>query len=124
MVIYLIRMFGVSLMLTLAAELAIAFVVGVRTRKNLLLVVLVNVLTNPAAVLCNWLCRLYLPDYHRILVQLVIETVVVMVEAFVYCRFAKDESRQIKRPVLLAFAANGCSWLLGLMGIALAAAKH
>ena len=124
MVSYLVRMFGISLMLTLMTELAAAYAVGVRTGKNMLLVVLVNVLTNPAAVLCNWLCRMYLPDYHRIPVQLVIETVVVMVEAFVYCRFAKDESRQIKRPVLLAFAANGCSWLLGLLGTALAAAKH
>ena len=120
MVIYLIRMFGVSLMLTLVTELAIAFVFGLRTGKNMLLVVLVNVLTNPPAVLCNWLCRMYLPDYHRISVQLAIETVVVIVEAFVYCLYARDERRQIKRPVLLAFAANGCSWLLGLLGTALA----
>ena len=120
MVIYLIRMFGVSLILTLVTELAIAFVLGLRTGKNMLLVVLVNVLTNPPAVLCNWLCRMYLPDYHRISVQLAIETVVVIVEAFVYCLYARDERRQIKRPVLLAFAANGCSWLLGLLGTALA----
>ena len=120
MVIYLIRMFGVSLILTLVTELAIAFVFGLRTGKNMLLVVLVNVLTNPPAVLCNWLCRMYLPDYHRISVQLAIETVVVIVEAFVYCLYARDERRQIKRPVLLAFAANGCSWLLGLLGTALA----
>ena len=118
MAIYLIRMFGVSLMLTLVTELAIAFVFGLRTGKNMLLVVLVNVLTNPPAVLCNWLCRMYLPDYHRISVQLAIETVVVIVEAFVYCLYARDERRQIRRPVLLAFAATGCSWLLGLLGTA------
>ena len=115
MVIYLIRMFGISLALTLATELAIAFLFGLRTRKNMLLVVLVNVLTNPPAVLCNWLCRLYLPHYNRVPVQLVIEAAVVIVEAFVYCRFARDEQRQIKRPVLLALTANGCSWLLGLL---------
>ncbi|MDE5747317.1 MAG: hypothetical protein K2I21_07045 [Acetatifactor sp.] len=115
MVIYLIRMFGISLVLTLVTELAIAFLFGLRTRKNVLLVVLVNVLTNPPAVLCNWLCRLYLPYYNRVPVQLVIEAAVVIVEAFVYCRFARDEQRQIKRPVLLALTANGCSWLLGLL---------
>ncbi|MBD5529983.1 MAG: hypothetical protein HDR02_16525 [Lachnospiraceae bacterium] len=115
MVIYLIRMFGISLALTLATELAIAFLFGLRTRKNVLLVVLVNMLTNPPAVLCNWLCRLYLPCYSRVPVQLVIEAAVVIVEAFVYCRFARDEQRQIERPVLLAITANGCSWLLGLL---------
>ncbi|MDE5950180.1 MAG: hypothetical protein K2H12_01200, partial [Acetatifactor sp.] len=61
------------------------------------------------------LCRLYLPYYNRVPVQLVIEAAVVIVEAFVYCRFARDEQRQIKRPVLLALTANGCSWLLGLL---------
>ena len=120
MAMYLIRMFGISLMLTIAIELVAALLFGMRMRKNMLLVVLVNVFTNPPAVLCNWLCRLYLPDYHRISVQLAIETVVVIVEAFVYCLYARDERRQIKRPVLLAFAANGCSWLLGLLGTALA----
>lgn len=115
MVIYLIRMFAVSLALTLVTELAIAFLFGLRTRKNVLLVVLVNALTNPPAVLCNWLCRLYLPCYRRVPVQLVIEAAVVIVEAFVYCRFARDEQRQIKRPVLLAVTVNGCSWLLGLL---------
>lgn len=115
MVIYLICMFGISLALTLVTELAIAFLFGLRTRKNVLLVVLVNVLTNPPAVLCNWLCRLYLPYYNRVPVQLVIEAAVVIVEAFVYCCFARDEQRQIKRPVLLALTANGCSWLLGVV---------
>lgn len=115
MVIYLIRMFGISLTLTMVTELAIAFLFGLRTRKNVLLVVLVNVLTNPSAVLCNWLCRLYLPYYNRVPVQLVIEAAVVIVEAFVYSCFARDGKRQIKRPVLLALTANGCSWLLGVL---------
>ncbi len=115
MVVYLIRMFGISLALTLAIELAAAYLFGLRTGKSMLPVALVNVLTNPPAVLCNWLCRLYLPDYHRVAVQIVIEAAVVLVEAFIYCRFAKNEERQIKRPVLLAVTANGCSWLLGLL---------
>lgn len=115
MVIYMIRMFGISLALTMVTELAIAFLFGLRTRENVLLVVLVNVLTNPAAVLCNWLCRLYLPYYNRVPVQLVIEAAVVIVEAFVYCCFARDGQRQIKRPVILALTANGCSWLLGVL---------
>lgn len=116
MAVYLIRMFGISLILTLGTELAVAFCWGPRTRKSVLLVILVNVLTNPPAVLCNWICRMYLPDYRRALVQLVIETAVVIVEAFVYYRFAGDERWRIKKPVLLSLTANGCSWLLGLLG--------
>lgn len=116
MVIYLVRMFGISLMLTIVTELAIAFFFGLRTGKDILLVALVNVFTNPPAVLCNWLCRLYLPDYRRIPVQLAIEAVVVLAEALIYQCFAEDERWRIKRPVLLSLTANGCSWLLGLLG--------
>ena len=116
MVMYLIRMFGISLMLTMAIELAIALLFGMRMRKNMLLVVLVNVFTNPPAVLCNWLCCLYLPDYHRAAVQLAIEAVVVTVEALIYSAFARDEQWRIRRPVLFSFTANGCSWLLGVLG--------
>lgn len=116
MVMYLIRMFGISLMLTIAIELAAALLFGMRMRKNMLLVVLVNVFTNPPAVLCNWLCRLYLPDYHRAAVQLAIEAVVITVEALIYSVFARDERWRIRRPVLFSLTANGCSWLLGVLG--------
>lgn len=113
---YLFRMFGMSLALTIVIELAVAWLSGMRRRKDMLLVALVNVLTNPSAVLCNWLCRLYLPDYRRAPVQLAIEAVVIITEALVYCGFAGDERWQIRKPVLFALAANGCSWLLGLLG--------
>lgn len=116
MVMYLIRMFGISLMLTIAIELAAALLFGMRMRKNMLLVVLVNVFTNPPAVLCNWLCRLYLPDYHRVAVQLAIEAVVIAAEALIYSVFARDEQWRIRRPVLFSLTANGCSWLLGVLG--------
>lgn len=116
MVMYLIRMFGISLMLTIAIELAAALLFGMRMRKNMFLVVLVNVFTNPPAVLCNWLCRLYLPDYHREAVQLAIEAVVITVEALIYIGFARDERWQIRKPVLFSLTANGCSWLLGVLG--------
>ncbi|MDE7224283.1 MAG: hypothetical protein K2O34_10980 [Acetatifactor sp.] len=115
MIDYLVRMFGISLALTMVTELVVAFFFGLRTGKGVLLTVLVNVFTNPPAVLCNWLCRLYLTDYRRIPVQLAIETAVIIVEALIYYSFAKDEQWQIKRPVLLSFTANGCSWLLGLL---------
>lgn len=115
MTAYLIRMFGVSLALTVVIECAIAFLFRVRGRKEVLLVVLVNLLTNPPAVLCNWLFGLYLPDWPKIPVQLGIETVVILTEALIYRSFAKDDGWAVGRPVLLSVTANGCSWLLGLI---------
>ena len=52
----LIRSLIVSLALTLMLELGFALILGVRGRRNLALVALVNVLTNPPVVL---LCSLF-----------------------------------------------------------------
>ncbi len=114
---YLIEMFLVSLFLTLIIEFAVTWLFGLRTGKAMLLVLLVNVLTNPLAVLINWLCRVYLPEIvgagiGKLILQLVIECAVVLGEAMIYRSFRR-ELQQIKRPFLLSFLANAASWLCG-----------
>ena len=84
-------------------------------QKEISLVVLVNLLTNPAVV---WLLQLagmffYPPVIWGI--EVVAELLVIVVEAVVYLRFAREEGWNIKRPVLLAVAANLASWGLGLL---------
>lgn len=115
MTAYLIRMFGISLALTLGIELAAAFLCGVRSGRGILLVTLVNILTNPLAVMLYWLIRLYLPGLSRMSVQLPLEAAVIVSEALVYSGFSRDERWRIRRPVLLSLAANLCSWLLGVL---------
>lgn len=110
--IYLLQMFGVSLLMTLLVEGLVAFVWGLRGRKQFLLVLLVNVLTNPMAVLLYWLYQVYFAQ-HSLLLQILIELAVVIVEACIYKSFAEDERFQIRRPVLLAIVANALSWGIG-----------
>lgn len=98
---YLLRMFGISLGLTLAIELAVGRCFGLRGKRAAALVILVNVLTNPAAVLACWLGA----------PQLLVELLVVATEALVYRCF----SEEVRHPVWLAVAANGISWILGLI---------
>ncbi len=120
---YLIEMFGVSLLLTIVVELAVVFFVsrvrfplfGQQQGKGIALVVLVNVLTNPPAVLLCFLGRLYMPHVSELWVQLAVEIMVVAVEACIYHSFAKEPQWQIKRPILMAVIANMCSWLIGLV---------
>ena len=142
---YLMKMFCGSLALTLVTELAVIFPLQWFLCKNsrrghlpdasgpfspdrtdtrptrskraniLLLVILVNVLTNPPAVLLCRLGRLFLqPAFYRP-VQLAVEAAVVIVEARVYCSFAEKEEWRMRRPVLMAVTANVCSWLLGIL---------
>lgn len=107
--VYLLKMFSISLLFTLLIECLFAFVWGLRRKKDFLLVTLVNIVTNPTAVLSYWLYGMY---YGRSLpvVQVGIEIVVVIAEALIYRSFAKEESFGLKRPVLFAVLANGLSW--------------
>ncbi len=101
---YMLEMFGISLGLTWLIELTVAAVMGLRDRKSIFLVLLVNLLTNPAAVL---LCYLGIPQFP-------VEIAVMVVEAWVYVSFAKDPRWQIPHPIGLSVAANLIAWLAGI----------
>ena len=102
---YLLEMFGISLGLTLLIELPIGFAMGMRGKKHILLMILVNILTNPAAVLLCWLGVAQIP----------VEIAVFLVEAGIFYWFSKDDKWQIKHPVLLALLANLISWTSGIL---------
>ena len=96
-----VEMFAVSFALTLLIEFAVFLCFGLRSRRCLKLLLLVNLLTNPAAVLLHWLG----------IPQIPIEIAVVLVEWQVYRPF----SQEIPHPFALSLTANGVSWGLGLL---------
>ena len=102
---YLLEMFGISLLLTLVLELPLTRLMGIRGKKGVLLVILVNILTNPAAVL---LCRLGMP-------QLPVELGVICVEGAVYGLFSREEGWNIPHPVRMAVVCNVVSWATGIL---------
>ena len=102
---YLLEMFAVSLLLTLLLEVPLAWCMGLRRSKELLLVLMVNVLTNPVAVLLHWLG----------IAQIPIEAGVLAAEAVLYLWFSKDEGWNIPHPVLLALCCNVFSYLTGVL---------
>lgn len=102
---YILEMFGISLGLTLLIELPIGFAMGMRGKKHILLMILINVLTNPAAVLLCWLGVAQIP----------VEIAVFLVEAGIYYWFSKGENFTIKHPILLALLANLISWTSGIL---------
>ena len=105
MAIKLFEMFGVSLALTLLIELVIGWCFGMRARRQILLVVLVNILTNPAAVMLHWLGMPQIP----------IEILVMLAEAAVYWLFSRDESWNIRYPVWMSVICNAVSWTGGIL---------
>ena len=103
--LYIVEMFTISLLLTLLIELPIAWCMGFRKRSEFILAILVNLLTNPVAVLLHWLG----------IPQIPIEIAVVLTEAGIYLWFSKDHRWKISHPILLSILANLVSWIIGAL---------
>lgn len=101
---------AISLALTLALEEAFALVWGLRGRRELGTVALVNILTNPPVVLL-YHTAVGLLGWSALVMTAVLETAAVLVE----WRYYRLCSRQLTRPFWFALLANGFSYGAGQM---------
>lgn len=101
---YYLLLFGLSLGLTILIEGIVGWCFGLRSRKQMVLLILVNLLTNPAAVWLHAFAQVP---------QIPIEIAVVIIECYVYHIFHK--SHHLPHPLLLSLTANSVSWGLGLL---------
>ncbi len=101
--------FVLSLVLTLLLETGVALLFRMR-RRDLLLLLLVNLLTNPLAVYLNLLFGILLPGAFPLLWQLPLEVAVVVAEGTLYQKCATS----LPRPWLFAALANLISYGAGL----------
>ena len=99
----LISIFAISLALTLIFELGFALCWGLRQKHDLIVVILVNILTNPVVVL------LYHTVPHAKDFVLLLELGAVLTEAFCY-RFC---SVTLRKPFLFSMCANLFSYGAG-----------
>ena len=101
---------AISLGLTLLFESIFFFIVGKRNKKDLLLVILVNTLTNPIVVLFYWIAY-YCPNLNQHIALIPLEIFAILTEGFIYSRYAQS----INRPYLFSLAANLFSFSLGFI---------
>lgn len=100
----------ISLALTLALELVFALACGIRRSGDLLLVVLVNLLTNPPTVLAYNLLKDAV-SFSLVYIILTLELAAVLVEGLCY----KHCTKSIPRPYLFSLGANAFSYFSGLL---------
>ena len=105
---YWLTALGVSLGLTLCIELGFALLCRKRGRA-LLITALVNLLTNPPAVLCRLLWRYFALPCGGLLIALM-EISIVFLEGLLY-----KKSREFSRPWLFSLGANALSFGLGVL---------
>lgn len=99
---------GISLALTLVLEEGFALAWGLRGRRELGLVALVNCLTNPPVVLL-YHSAVWLTGWNPMAVAAVLESAAVLVEWRCYRAY----SEQIKKPFVFALLINLFSYSVG-----------
>ena len=99
-----------SLLLTLALETVFFLLAGKRDKKDLLLLMLVNILTNPVVVLSYWLAVLY-TEWNTVMIIIPLELFAIVTEGYFY----KHYSRGFARPYLFSLAANMFSYWIGVL---------
>lgn len=93
---------GISLALTLLFELAFSLLCGIRNLRDLLLIILVNAVTNPAVALIYNL-------YPSTWIKIPLELAAISIEALYYIKY----STNISHPILFSIGANCFSFILG-----------
>ncbi|MBQ7540908.1 MAG: hypothetical protein IJT44_01280 [Clostridia bacterium] len=95
---------------TIVIEGLLALLWGVRRMADQLIVLLVNVLTNPLLVSIGYLILFRFGTTGFNVATAVMEVAVVLVEGWIYKKFLTAE----KRPFLLSLFLNAGSFLIGL----------
>jgi len=100
----------ISLALTLVLETGFFLLTGKRDKKDLKLLLLVNVLTNPVVVLSFLMVLLY-TKWNTTIVLIPLELFAVVTEGYLY----KKYGRGFRRPYLFSAGANMFSFGTGLL---------
>ena len=101
---------ALALGLTLALEIGFFFVMGKRNLRDMRLVLLANILTNPPMVLLYWLVAYY-TSWPPVAVIIPLEVLAVLVEGYYYSKYG----REFCRPYLFSAAANAFSFVAGAL---------
>jgi hypothetical protein len=100
----------VCLAATVLLETGFFLAIGKRGKKDLLLVALVNVITNPVVVLLYWTAAVY-TDWNTLVVLIPLELFAIVTEGYYYKRYG----RGFRRPYLFSIFANMFSYGIGAL---------
>ena len=98
------------LLLTILIELVIALIIGIVKRKDLLNVILVNIVTNPLVVSLPVLVMLLYGLRARYIVLIILELLTVIFEGFIYSKVLDYKKLN---PYVISLMLNLGSYLIG-----------
>ncbi len=105
---YMIR----SLACTLIIEIVFSLILGVRNRKDIVNIALVNIMTNPIVVSVSFVTGFVYGSDARLIALVILEIFALVSEGFVYIRTLRYGKIN---PFLLSLLLNGASYGIGLI---------
>ena len=102
----------ISLILTLIIEVSISFIIGVRKKEDLKVVLWVNILTNPVVVYIANCVKLLNNDLIYNIIVIIMEVIVIVVEFILYKKYLEYKGNT---PLLISSVNNIISFSLGII---------
>ena len=106
---WIINIILINLSIVLVTDLTLGLIFGARTVKDLVTVTLVNVITNPVAVLCMLSVTMFFSDWEYVCL-VAIELAVFFTEGFLCSKFRTFGD---KNPYVISLILNIFSFLTG-----------
>ena len=98
------------LLCTIIIEVLVALILKIRDKKDILNIVLVNIVTNPIVVSVPTLMLVKYGYNIQIITILILEVLTVIIEGFVYLKVLKYTKIN---PFIISFVLNASSYLMG-----------
>ena len=99
-----------SLLVTIIVELLVAFVIKIHNKKDILNIILVNIITNPLLVSIMYVIFLKYGRNVQTILEIILEVVILVVEGMFYRKYLKYNKIN---PFLISFILNIFSYILG-----------
>ncbi len=102
----------ISLFLTIIIELTVSFIIGIRNKDDIKVVILVNICTNPIVVYIANCLMLFTNDFIYNIGVAILEMLVVMVEFVLYKKYLKFDKVS---PFAISLINNVISFSIGVI---------
>ena len=98
------------LLLTIIIEIIVGLILGIRNKKDIINIILVNIVTNPIVVSIPILVYIYLGYKYEVISLYILEVLTVLIEGFIYLKVINYKRIN---PFLLSLFLNLSSYLIG-----------
>ena len=99
-----------ALIITIVIELSLALILKVRVKKDIINIILVNIVTNPIVVLFPYLVGLRHDITYRYILLAILEIFAFLFEGYIYKKYLKYNKIN---PYILSLILNIASYTLG-----------